>query len=227
MATYNKIPKARIIYVKAFTSKLSNQNICECEHREGCKCDECTGKPTSECQLHMLKYSYSDYLVIQWACRGSSAYIAGFRTNDLIVAVNDVFGKCDKLLGEMDRPYIDTKRPMPNTLKLKLLVMNRECYDYYCYNYGNNGRAVTSMEDKYFQGRIYNKTICRRRDKTLEDLCCDHFKMNYTFADINNVFEQLNIPLPLQDKIKDAYDFYYQEGCQVKDGQETTDLLLR
>ena len=238
MATYNKIPKARIIYVKAFASKSSDQNPCECKHREGCKCDDCTGK-TKSTGLHMQPYSYTDYVEIQWACPGSSSYNAGFRTNDRIVAVNDVFGMCDKLMEEMDRPYVDTKRPMPNTSKLKFLVMNTECYDYHrydavcgkcdfwdsCDDCDNLERLP--METKYFQGRLYNKTICRPREKTLQELCCDYFKVAYTFETISEVFEQLHIPLPIQDRIKDSYDFYYEERYRVKDGEETTDLSLR
>ena len=239
MAKYNKIPKARIIYIKELKWKSSKEDPCECKHREGCKCDDCTGKRKSEIAMHMQPYSSTDYLGILWACPGSSSYNAGFRTNDRIVAVNDVFGKCDRLMEELDRPYVDTKRPIPNTSKLKFLVMDRVCYDYYRYKascnkcdgwehcddcdvYGNK-----YMETKYFQGRIHNKTICMPRDKTLQDLCCDYFKLAYTFENINNVFEQLHIPLPIQDRIKDAYDFYYTTEDQgVNDTQERTDLSV-
>ena len=239
MATYRKIPKARIIYETAFNTYNGNSSPCQCEHCEGCQCDDCTAKTKGPYKLHLLPSRYADYVLIQWTCPGAGAYTAGFRTNDRIVAVNDVFGKSNTLLNEIERPYADTKHPLPNTPKLKFLVMDEECYNYYrnldkcnfCHDemigvsMGCRCSCRCSFQNKHSKGEIHTRTIYGIRDKTLQDLCCDHFKLVHSFEKISKVFEQVNIPLTIQERIKDLYDFHYEKIQAVKEAQQTPRFL--
>ena len=214
ISTGPKIPRARLVCTRSFELgdlDGSGSDGCRCQHRDGCSCGGCTNKESESLfHLHVWAFHLSG-LYINWVSPFSYGKRSGFRPGDRIVAVNNVFGTGNELIEEMRSSHADTEPVKHDTWKF--LVMDDKCYKYHINNRKHNYKQ-NILENR--NTNPYVKRQYRAHEKSLQVLCCDYLKANYSVEQIYKIFGHLNIPTIIQDAIMDAYNFYYPNRALAK-----------